>query len=59
MTIHPLTRPTLIMFAEHPMLPYEGHKFLRFSSKISGRQCFAAEYGVVPQKCLKSANDVG
>ena len=22
---------------EHPMLPVEGHKFLRFSSKISGR----------------------
>ena len=21
---------------EHPMLPFEGHKFLRFSSKISG-----------------------
>jgi hypothetical protein len=32
------------MFAEHPMLPYERHKFLRLSSKISGRQCFAAGY---------------
>ena len=33
-------KPNYIEFkvAEHPLLPFEGHKFLRFSSKISGRQ---------------------
>ncbi|ROW01302.1 hypothetical protein VMCG_05980 [Cytospora schulzeri] len=32
-------KPNYIVFkaGEHPMLPFEGHKFLRFSSKISGR----------------------
>lgn len=31
-------KPNYIIFkaGEHPMLPFEGHKFLRFSSKISG-----------------------
>ncbi|KAF2642313.1 SET domain-containing protein [Massarina eburnea CBS 473.64] len=31
-------KPNYIEFnaGEHPMLPFEGHKFLRFSSKISG-----------------------
>jgi hypothetical protein len=29
---------------EHPKLPFEGHRFLRFSSKISGR--IATETGV-------------
>jgi hypothetical protein len=40
-----MSHPCYVEFrvAEHPMLPYEGHKFLRFSSKISGRQAFAAE----------------
>jgi hypothetical protein len=33
------TKPNYILFkaGEHPMLPFEGHKFLRFSSKITGR----------------------
>lgn len=33
------TTPNCILFkaGEHPRLPFEGHKFLRFSSKISGR----------------------
>jgi hypothetical protein len=32
-------KPNYIEFkiGEHPLLPFEGHKFLRFSSKISGR----------------------
>lgn len=32
-------QPNYIVFkaGEHPKLPFEGHKFLRFSSKISGR----------------------
>lgn len=32
------TKPNYVLFkaGEHPMLPLEGHKFLRFSSKISG-----------------------
>ncbi|KAK7425887.1 hypothetical protein QQZ08_007601 [Neonectria magnoliae] len=32
-------KPNYLLFkvGEHPMLPFEGHKFLRFSSKISGR----------------------
>lgn len=31
-------KPNYIKFkaGEHPLLPFEGHKFLRFSSKISG-----------------------
>jgi hypothetical protein len=31
-------KPNYIVFnaGEHPLLPFEGHKFLRFSSKISG-----------------------
>lgn len=31
--------PNCILFkaGEHPSLPFEGHKFLRFSSKVSGR----------------------
>jgi len=31
--------PNYLEFAigEHPLLPFEAHKFLRFSSKISGR----------------------
>jgi hypothetical protein len=31
-------RPNYILFkaGEHPLLPFEGHKFLRFSSKVSG-----------------------
>ena len=28
---------------EHPLLPFEGHKFLRFSSKISGSHAKAVE----------------
>lgn len=33
------TKPNYIVFkvGEHPLLPFAGHKFLRFSSKISGR----------------------
>jgi hypothetical protein len=32
-------KPNYILFraGEHPRLPFEGHKFLRFSSKITGR----------------------
>lgn len=32
-------KPLCILFkaGEHPRLPLEGHKFLRFSSKVSGR----------------------
>lgn len=31
-------KPNYILFkaGEHPKLPFEGHKFLRFSSKVSG-----------------------
>ena len=31
-------KPNYILFkaGEHPILPFEGHKFLRFSSKVSG-----------------------
>ncbi|KAI0889042.1 SET domain-containing protein [Annulohypoxylon maeteangense] len=34
-----LIKPCCITFeaGEHPRLPFEGHKFLRFSSKVSGR----------------------
>lgn len=33
-------KPNYLEFkaGEHPLLPFEGHKFLRFSSKISGSQ---------------------
>lgn len=33
------TTPNYILFkaGEHPRLPFEGHKFLRFSSKVSGQ----------------------
>ena len=39
-------KPNYIEFkaGEHPRLPFEGHKFLRFSSKITGR--IAYETGV-------------
>lgn len=39
-------KPNYILFkaGEHPMLPYEGHKLLRFSSKVSGSN--AAKTGV-------------
>lgn len=38
-------QPRFIEFqvGEHPLLPFEGHKFLRFSSKISGFRSAAAE----------------
>ena len=36
-------KPNYILFkaGEHPALPFEGHKFLRFSSKISGSNAAA------------------
>lgn len=39
-------KPNYIIFkaGEHPILPFEGHKFLRFSSKITGST--AADTGV-------------
>ena len=38
-------KPNYIEFkaGEHPLLPFEGHKFLRFSSKISGRHANGIE----------------
>lgn len=38
-------QPRVISFqvGEHPQLPFEGHKFLRFSSKVSGSRIAAAE----------------
>lgn len=38
--------PNYILFkvGEHPSLPFEGHKFLRFSSKVSGSLCHAKSY---------------
>ena len=38
-------KPNYIVFkaGEHPLLPFEGHKFLRFSSKISGSQTKGVE----------------
>ena len=38
-------KPSFIEFqvGEHPQLPFEGHKFLRFSSKVSGSETEAAE----------------
>ena len=38
-------KPNYIVFrtGEHPRLPFEGHKFLRFSSKISGSHAKGVE----------------
>jgi hypothetical protein len=38
-------KPNYIVFkaGEHPLLPFEGHKFLRFSSKISGSHAKGVE----------------
>ena len=38
-------RPNYIEFnvGEHPLLPFEGHKFLRFSSKVSGSHAKGVE----------------
>jgi hypothetical protein len=38
-------KPNYIAFkaGEHPLLPFEGHKFLRFSSKISGSHAEGVE----------------
>ncbi len=38
-------KPNYLQFraGEHPMLPFEGHKFLRFSSKISGSHAKGVE----------------
>ncbi|TVY42479.1 SET domain-containing protein [Lachnellula subtilissima] len=38
-------KPNYIVFkvGEHPLLPFEGHKFLRFSSKISGSHANGVE----------------
>lgn len=38
-------KPNYIRFktGEHPLLPFEGHKFLRFSSKISGSNAKGVE----------------
>lgn len=38
-------KPNYIVFktGEHPQLPFEGHKFLRFSSKISGSHAKGVE----------------
>lgn len=38
-------KPNYIQFkaGEHPLLPFEGHKFLRFSSKISGSHAEGVE----------------
>jgi hypothetical protein len=38
-------KPNYLLFklGEHPMLPFEGHKFLRFSSKISGSHAKGVE----------------
>ena len=38
-------KPNYIVFkaGEHPRLPFEGHKFLRFSSKISGNHAKGVE----------------
>ncbi|KAI9839779.1 MAG: hypothetical protein M1837_002018 [Sclerophora amabilis] len=39
------TKPNYIVFnaGEHPRLPFEGHKFLRFSSKTSGNRAKGVE----------------
>jgi len=38
-------KPNYLEFkaGEHPLLPFEGHKFLRFSSKISGSHAKGVE----------------
>ena len=38
-------KPNYLRFkaGEHPLLPFEGHKFLRFSSKISGSHAKGVE----------------
>ncbi|KAI9715689.1 MAG: hypothetical protein M1812_005841 [Candelaria pacifica] len=38
-------KPNYIVFkaGEHPLLPFKGHKFLRFSSKISGSHAKGVE----------------
>ena len=38
-------KPSYLRFkaGEHPLLPFEGHKFLRFSSKISGSHAKGVE----------------
>ena len=38
-------KPSYLEFqaGEHPLLPFEGHKFLRFSSKISGSHAKGVE----------------
>lgn len=38
-------KPNYIVFkaGEHPLLPFDGHKFLRFSSKISGSHAKGVE----------------
>lgn len=38
-------KPNYLKFktGEHPLLPFEGHKFLRFSSKISGSHAEGVE----------------
>ncbi|KPM44218.1 hypothetical protein AK830_g2356 [Neonectria ditissima] len=38
---------------EHPVLPFEGHKFLRFSSKISGRDGRAEDYILIVSRIAK------
>ena len=39
------TKPNYLEFnaGEHPRLPFEGHKFLRFSSKVSGSHAKGVE----------------
>ncbi len=39
------SKPNYLEFkaGEHPLLPFEGHKFLRFSSKISGSHAEGVE----------------
>ena len=38
-------KPNYVLFkaGEHPLLPFEGHKFLRFSSKTSGSHAKGVE----------------
>ena len=38
-------KPNYLQFkaGEHPLLPFEGHKFLRFSSKVSGSHAKGVE----------------
>ena len=39
-----VTRDSYLEFevGEHPLLPFEGHKFLRFSSKVNGSITYMA-----------------